>query len=135
DANQGTAHCGWDTDEFPSDLYLTTGIMLEILAMGGLSTGGLNFDAKRRRDSFEPLDLFRAHISGMDGFAHGLRIAAAIRKDGRIAEFVRTRYESWNSDLGRKIESRQSSLQELHALALDAAPPVLRPGRQEVLES
>ncbi len=134
DANQGTAHCGWDTDEFPSDIYLTTGVMLEILEMGGLTTGGLNFDAKRRRDSFEPLDLFHSHIMGMDAFASGLKIAAAIRADGRLAKIVSDRYSSWNSELGQKIESRQSSFDELHAQALNAPAPTLKPGKQEVIE-
>lgn len=135
DANQGTANCGWDTDEFPTDLYLTAGVMLEILEMGGFTTGGLNFDAKRRRDSFEPLDLFHAHIAGMDAFAQGLKIAAGLRADGRIAEFVKARYSSWDSDLGRKIEAGQATLEELHALALQNPAPALKSGRQEVLES
>lgn len=135
DANQGTANCGWDTDEFPTDLYLTTQMMMEILAMGGFTTGGLNFDAKRRRDSFEPADLFHAHIAGMDAFARGLKTAAALRADGRIDEFVRNRYASWESDLGRKIASGKSSLEELHALALAAPAPEVKSGRQEVLES
>ena len=134
DANQGTANCGWDTDEFPTDLYLTTQIMSEILAMGGFTTGGLNFDAKRRRESFEPLDLFHAHIVGMDAFARGLKIAAALRADGRIEEFVTGRYASWDSDLGRKIEAGQASFEELHAIALDAPQPKLSSGKQEVLE-
>ncbi|MFV0338741.1 MAG: xylose isomerase [Chthoniobacterales bacterium] len=134
DANQGTANCGWDTDEFPSDIYLTTQVMLEILEMGGFTTGGLNFDAKRRRDSFEPVDLFHAHITGMDAFARGLKVAAAIRADGRIADFVKNRYASWDSDLGKKIETGQSSLDELHAYALTAPSPKLGSGRQEVLE-
>ncbi len=135
DANQGTAHCGWDTDEFPTDLYLTAGVMLEILEMGGFTTGGLNFDAKRRRDSFEPLDLFHAHIAGMDAFARGLKIAALLRADGRIATFVRERYASWESELGRKIRAGQSTLEELHATASQNPPPTLRSGRQEVLEA
>lgn len=135
DANQGTANCGWDTDEFPVDLYLTAGVMLEILEMGGFTSGGLNFDAKRRRDSFEPIDLFHAHIAGMDAFANGLKIAAAIRADGRIAEIVRDRYASWDCELGRKIESRKASFGELHALALAAQPPSLKPGKQEIIDS
>lgn len=134
DANQGTANCGWDTDEFPTDLYLTTGVMLEILAMGGFTTGGLNFDAKRRRDSFEPLDLFHSHIVGMDAFATGLKVAAAIRADGRIDDAIRTRYSSWDSDLGKKIESGRASFAELHAIALDAPDPMVKPGKQEILE-
>jgi xylose isomerase len=132
DANQGTPNCGWDTDEFPDNIYLTTGVMLEVLEMGGFTTGGLNFDAKRRRDSFEPIDLLHAHIMGMDAFARGLKVAAAIRADGRIADFIRERYASWDSDLGRKIESGKSSFAELHAAALRTAP-ALSPGRQEVL--
>ncbi|MFT4175897.1 MAG: xylose isomerase [Luteolibacter sp.] len=134
DANQGTFGCGWDTDEFPSDLYLTTGIMLELLEMGGFTTGGLNFDAKRRRESFEPIDLFHSHIMGMDAFARGLKIAAALRADGRIAEFVKNRYSSWDGELGRKIEAGKSSFTELHAAALDAPDPKLSSGRQELLE-
>jgi xylose isomerase len=106
--------------------------MLEVLEMGGFTTGGLNFDAKRRRDSFEPVDLLHAHIMGMDAFARGLKIAAAIRADGRIADFIRERYASWDSELGRKIETGKSSLAELHAEALKT-PATLRPGRQEVL--
>jgi len=135
DANQGTFGCGWDTDEFPSDLYLTTGVMLEIMEMGGLTTGGLNFDAKRRRESFEPLDLFHSHILGMDAFARGLKVASALRADGRISEFVRERYASWDGEFGRKIEAGKSSFAELHAAAVAAPDPTLRSGRQELLES
>jgi xylose isomerase len=135
DANQGTAHCGWDTDEFPTDLYLTTGVMLEILEMGGFTTGGLNFDAKRRRDSFEPLDLFHAHIAGMDAFAHGLQVAAAIRADGRVAQAVKERYASWDGELGRKIEAGEASFDQLHAAALAAPAPALKSGKQEILEA
>jgi len=86
---------GWDTDQFPTDVYLTTQIMLSILGMGGFTTGGTNFDAKVRRESFEPVDLFHAHIGGMDAFARGLKIASAIRRDGRLGDFVKQRYSSW----------------------------------------
>ena len=85
DANTGDELIGWDTDQFPTSLYLTTQVMLVILKMGGFTTGGLNFDSKVRRESFEPIDLFYAHIGGMDAFARGLKIAAAIRADGRLA--------------------------------------------------
>src|SRR5436190_9668511 len=95
DANTGDGLRGWDTDQFPTDLYLTTQVMLTILKIGGFTTGGTNFDAKVRRESFEPIDLFYAHIAGIDAFARGLKIAAAIRKDGRLAEFVKQRYSSW----------------------------------------
>ncbi len=89
DANTGDLLLGWDTDQFPTDVYLTTKIMLMILKYGGFTTGGLNFDAKVRRESFEPVDLFYAHIGGMDAFAKGLKIAAAIRADGVLAGMVK----------------------------------------------
>src|SRR3989440_5416476 len=103
DANNGDLLLGWDTDQFPTDIYLTTQIMLIILKMGGFTSGGTNFDAKARRERFEPVDLFYAHIAGMDAFARGLKIAAAIRKDGRLAEFVKNRYSSWDSGIIQKI--------------------------------
>src|ERR1043165_3797741 len=110
DANTGDLLLGWDTDQFPTDIYLTTQVMLAILKYGGLTTGGVNFDAKVRRESFEHEDLIYAHIGGMDAFARGLKIAAAIRKDGRLADFVRQRYASWDSRMGREIETGRSSL-------------------------
>ena len=97
DANRGDLLLGWDTDQFPTDLYLTAQVMLIVLNQGGIGSGGMNFDAKVRRDSFEPVDLFHAHIGGMDAFAHGLKIAAAIRKDGVLKDFVKQRYASWDS--------------------------------------
>ncbi len=136
DANTGDELLGWDTDQFPTSVYLTTQIMLTILKYGGLATGGVNFDAKVRRESFEPVDLFHAHIGGMDTFARGLKIAAAIRKDGRLAEFVRQRYGSWDSGRGAQIERGQTSFGELEAAMLkqgEAAPNVS--GRQEYLEN
>ncbi|HEY9508702.1 MAG TPA: xylose isomerase, partial [Verrucomicrobiae bacterium] len=87
DANTGDELLGWDTDQFPTNIYQTAYTMLSVLKYGGFSTGGVNFDAKVRRESFEPIDLFHAHIGGMDAYARGLKIAAAIRKDGRLAEF------------------------------------------------
>src|SRR6185503_10027090 len=125
DANTGDLLLGWDTDQFPTDIYLTTQIMLVILKMGGLTTGGTNFDAKVRRESFEPIDLFHAHIGGMDAFARGLKIAAAIRKDGRLADFVKQRYASWDSGIGAKIESGKAGFADLEAYMLkkgDATP-------------
>ena len=135
DANMGHPHLGWDTDQFPTDLQLTARIMLQVLGMGGFTSGGLNFDAKRRRESFEPVDLFHAHISGMDAFARGLKAAAAIRADGRLGEFLHARYASWDSDLGRKIESGRITLEELEQHACEAGEPGLVSGRQEMLES
>ena len=136
DANTGDPMLGWDTDQFPTDVYLTTHCMLSILKMGGLTTGGVNFDAKVRRESFEPIDLFYAHIGGMDAFARGLKIAAAIRQDGRLAAFLRQRYSSWDSGLGQKIEKGKTNFAELESYMLkqgDAAPNVS--GRQEFLEN
>ncbi len=136
DANTGDELLGWDTDQFPTSIYLTTHTMLAILKYGGLTTGGVNFDAKVRRESFEPVDLFHAHIGGMDAFARGLKIAAAIRKDGRLAEFVKNRYASWDSGIGAKIEAGKATMKELETYILkkgEAAKNVS--GRQEFLEN
>lgn len=135
DANQGDELIGWDTDQFPTDIYLTTEIMLKVLEMGGFTTGGLNFDAKRRRESHEPSDLFHAHIGGMDAFARGLKIAAAIREDGRLQEFVTNRYKSWTTGIGAKIANKQISLSEVSDFALSNGEPTLDSGRQEMLEN
>jgi xylose isomerase len=136
DANTGDLLLGWDTDQFPTDIYLTTQCMHSILKWGGLTTGGVNFDAKVRRESFEPIDLFYAHIGGMDAFARGLKIAAAMRADGRIETMVRDRYASWDSGLGAEIEAGKHSLASLEKLMLDkgeAAPNAS--GRQELFEN
>jgi xylose isomerase len=136
DANMGDVLLGWDTDQFPTDIYLTSQVMLTILKMGGFTTGGTNFDAKVRRESFEPVDLFYAHIAGMDAFARGLKIAAAIRKDGRLDQFVKDRYSSWNSGIGAKVEKGEAGFKELEAYILekgDIAPNTS--GRQEFLEN
>ena len=136
DANTGDLLLGWDTDQFPTDIYLTTQIMLTILKYGGLTTGGTNFDAKCRRESFEPVDLFHAHIGGMDAFARGLKIAAAIRKDGRLAEFVRNRYRSWDTGLGHEIEKGKVGFKELEKCALKMGEvKTNESGRQEMLEN
>ena len=112
DANTGDPMLGWDTDQFPTSVYLTAQCMLSLLKMGGFKTGGVNFDAKVRRESYEPVDLFHAHIGGMDAFARGLKIAAAIRADGRLEAFVKNRYRSWDSGIGKKIESGKNQLQD-----------------------
>ena len=135
DANRGDTLIGWDTDQFPTDIYGTTQVMLVVLEMGGFKTGGLNFDAKRRRESHEPIDLIHAHIGGMDTFARGLKIASAIRADGRLADFVKERYSSFDSELGKKIESGQCSFDELEQAALKGGEPRLASGRQEMLEN
>ena len=136
DANRGDELLGWDTDQFPTDVYLTTQIMLVVLGMGGFKSGGLNFDAKVRRESFEPVDLFHAHIGGMDAFARGLKIATAIRKDGRLAEFVKERYGSWDKGVGRDIEKGKVGLEELEAYMLKKGEADANTsGRQELLEN
>ncbi|MSR70126.1 MAG: xylose isomerase [Phycisphaerales bacterium] len=135
DANMGTSGLGWDTDRFPTDVMLTTEIMLAVLNMGGLKQGGLNFDAKRRRASFEPVDLFHAHAAGMDAFALGLKAAARIRADGRLHEFVRARYESWDAPLGQSIRAGQLTLAQCAHEATKVAVVAPASARQELLES
>ena len=136
DANTGDPMLGWDTDQFPTDIYLTTQCMLAILNAGGLKTGGVNFDAKVRRESFEAVDLFYAHIGGMDAFARGLKIAAAIRKDGRLAKFVENRYRSYDSGIGAKIEKGKTNFQQLENYILKKGEAEANvSGRQEFLEN
>ena len=136
DANRGDLLLGWDTDQFPTDLYLTAQVMLIVLNQGGIGAGGMNFDAKVRRDSFEPVDLFHAHIGGMDAFAHGLKIAAAIRRDGVLKDMVKQRYSSWDAGIGADIEGGKVKFEELEAYMLkkgDADKNVS--GRQELIEN
>ena len=135
DANRGDELIGWDTVQFPTDIYLTTQVMLVLLETGGFTTGGLNFDAKRRRESHEPLDLMHAHIGGMDAFARGLKIADAIVQDGRLADFVKERYSSFDSGIGAKVESGGVSFEDLEKYALSNGEPTLASGRQEMLEN
>ena len=136
DANTGDPLIGWDTDQFPTDIYLTTRCMLCLLGMGGLTTGGVNFDAKVRRESFEPVDLFHAHIGGMDAFARGLKIAHAIISDGRLPQFVKQRYQSWDGELGRRIEAGETSFREMEAYILPKGEVTTNvSGRQEMLEN
>jgi xylose isomerase len=136
DANTGDLMLGWDTDQFPTNFYLTTEIMLAILKHGGLGSGGVNFDAKVRRESFEPIDLFYAHIGGIDAFARGLKIAAEIRKDGELAKIVSDRYSSWDSGIGAEIEAGKHNFKSLEAYMLpkgEVAPN--KSGRQELIEN
>jgi xylose isomerase len=136
DANVGDLLLGWDTDQFPTDVYGTTLAMHSILNMGGFKTGGVNFDAKLRRESFEPDDLFYGHIAGMDTFARGLKAAAAIRADGRLEEFVKKRYSSWDEGIGKKIESGKMNFAELESYMLKKGNPARNDsGRQEYLEA
>ena len=136
DANQGDYLLGWDTDQFPTDVYETTKCMLEVLKAGGFTNGGLNFDAKTRRGSFTPEDIALAYIAGMDSYALGLRLAAKIRKDGRLDAFVKERYSSYNTKIGKKITSRKTSMAELEKYALGLGEVTTNTsGRQEYLES
>ena len=135
DANTGDELIGWDTDQFPTNIYLTTQIMIEVLKMGGFTTGGLNFDAKCRRESFEPVDLFHAHIGGMDAFARGLKIAHRIIEDGRLDGIIKQRYSTFDSGIGAKIEKGEVGFAELEAYTLSNGEPFIASGRQEMCEN
>ena len=135
DANQGDPHLGWDTDEFPFDVYTATYCMLEVIRAGGL-TGGFNFDAKCRRPSYTMEDLAEAYILGMDTYALGLLNAEKIINDGRLAEFVKERYASYSEGIGKKIVDGETTLAELAAYADEMGAPALPgSGRQERLEA
>lgn len=135
DANVGDELLGWDTDQFPTNVYLTTEIMLEVLRMGGFKTGGLNFDAKVRRQSHEPVDLFYAHIGGMDAFARGLEIADAILEDGLLDALLEERYAGWKGEFGRAILTGGAGLIDCERRVLERGEPTRKSGRQEMLEN
>lgn len=134
DANQGDMLLGWDTDQFPTDLYVTTMAMYEILKNGGLGSGGLNFDAKPRRASFEPADLFYSHIAGMDAFAQGLKIAHRMLEDGKLEDFVKERYSSYSTGIGADIVNGKVGFKELEEYIMNKKI-VNTSGRQELLEA
>lgn len=136
DANQGDLQLGWDTDQFPTNVYETTLCMLEVLKAGGFTNGGLNFDAKTRRGSFEPEDIVHAYIAGMDAFALGLRMARKVMADGRLDQFVADRYQSFQSGIGADIVAGKATLQQLEAYALQKGEVLdsVASGRQEYLE-
>jgi len=136
DANRGDLMLGWDTDQFPTDLYDTTFAMLSVLKMGGFTTGGLNFDAHVARESFEPIDLFYAHIGAMDAFARGLKIASKIRADGVLDEFIKQRYSSWDSGIGADIEAGKVGMADLQEYMLSKGQAdANQSGRVEMLEN
>ena len=136
DANTGDMLLGWDTDQFATDYYLTTQTMYYILKHGGLGSGGVNFDAKVRRESFEPIDLFHAHIGSMDAFAKGLKVAAAIRADQGIDGVIKQRYQTWDSGIGAEIESGSIGFAQLEAYMLEKGEVEANSsGRQELLEN
>ncbi|MGE4454441.1 MAG: xylose isomerase [Sphaerochaeta sp.] len=134
DANQGDSINGWDTDEFPTDVYATTMAMLVILRHGGLGSGGLNFDAKRRRNSTDLEDLFIAHIGGMDSFALGLEVAHKIIEEGLFDTFVKNRYASFDSGEGKQFEEGSLDLASLAAIGRNVQIEK-RSGKQEYLNN
>ena len=136
DANQGDLLLGWDTDQFPTNVYDTTLTMYEILRAGGLKTGGLNFDAKVRRSSFTKEDLLLAHIAGMDSYAVGLRVAAKLLEDGVYEENLKDRYRSYNKGIGKKIVSNEVDFKDLEEYILNKNElDKNESGKQELLEA
>lgn len=136
DANAGDELLGWDTDQFNTNVKELTLAMVSILRAGGLGSGGFNFDAKLRRASIDPEDLFHAHIGGMDAYALAFKIARRILADGKLEVFVAERYASFDAGYGREIERRAVGFRELNQLVLSKlGEPKLRSGKQEYLEN
>jgi xylose isomerase len=137
DANRGDTQNGWDTDQFPMSYYETAMAMYVIQKAGGFTSGGLNFDAKIRRNSIDPADLFLAHIGGMDTFAVGLEIAQRIITDGKLPAFIKKRYSSFNSGDGAKFEKGQLDFEQLAKIGSTAGygGSGLTSGKQEYLEN
>ncbi|MFP3090220.1 xylose isomerase [Treponema sp. TIM-1] len=135
DANRGEPRNGWDTDQFPTSYYETALAMYAILKVGGFTSGGLNFDAKIRRNSIDPADLFEAHIGGMDTFAVGLEIAQRIIDDGKLSAFVKKRYASFNSGDGAKFDKGELSFEDLAKLGSKYGKAGITSGKQERLEN
>ncbi len=137
DANQGDMLLGWDTDQFPTNVYEATLCMYEVIKAGGFTNGGLNFDSKTRRGSFTPEDIFYAYIAGMDAFALGLRLANKLVDDGRIDAFVENRYASWKTGIGAEIINGNTTLIDLEKYALSKGDVIdsVTSGRQEQLEN
>lgn len=135
DANQGDLLLGWDTDEFPTNIYDTTFTMLEILRNGGIAPGGVNFDAKVRRSSFEMEDLVLAHIAGMDTFARGLKAAAKLREDRFLEKIKEERYASYKEGVGARILAGEEDLESLTEYALTHEDPTLESSHLEYVKS
>ncbi|MEA9752636.1 xylose isomerase [Xanthomonas campestris pv. raphani] len=135
DANRGNPQNGWDTDQFPTDLYDTVGAMLVVLRQGGLAPGGLNFDAKVRRESSDPQDLFLAHIGGMDAFARGLEVADALLTSSPLETWRAQRYASFDSGAGADFANGTSTLADLATYAAGKGEPTQLSGRQEAYEN
>jgi xylose isomerase len=135
DANTGDPLLGWDTDQFNTDVKELTLAMVSILRAGGLGTGGFNFDAKLRRPSVDLEDLFHAHIGGMDSYALGFKIARRILKEGKFETFVANRYSSFDSGIGKDVETGKADFKSLEKWVLKAGEPKPVSGRQEYLEN
>ena len=135
DANAGDDRLGWDVDRFPVSVEQMTLGMYEILRAGGFTTGGMNFDAKLRRQSSDRADLFHAHVGGMDTMARALLAAAALWEDGALEQIRRERYAGWDGELGRRIVNGDETLTSLHDRAMGRGEPVRASGRQEAIEN
>jgi xylose isomerase len=135
DANRGDYQNGWDTDQFPNNLYEMTEAMLVVLEAGGFKTGGVNFDAKTRRNSTDLEDIFYAHIGGMDTFARAVLIAQAILDDGEYLKVRKNRYASFDVGKGKQFEQGKVGLEELRSMALKNGEPRQLSGRQEYFEN
>lgn len=135
DANRGDYQNGWDTDQFPNNINELTEAMLVILEAGGLGGGGINFDAKIRRNSTDPEDLFYAHIGGMDAFARALIVANDVLEKSEYRQFRKERYSSFDSGKGKEFEQGKLSLEDLRSYAIENGEPEIRSGRQEWLEN
>jgi xylose isomerase len=135
DANRGDNQNGWDTDQFPTDIYEWAEAMAIILKQGGLAGGGINFDAKRRRNSTDMQDLFYAHIGGMDTIARSLLIAEKIAKHGEMDRLKAERYASFNSGKGADYAAGKLKLEDLYKIAVEVGEPAQISGKQEYLEN
>jgi xylose isomerase len=134
DANKGDYQNGWDTDEFPTNIYEITEAMMVILRAGGFSNGGINFDAKIRRNSTDVEDIFIAHVSGMDTFARSLLIADKLLKNSDYLKMRKKRYESFDKGAGKDFEKGKLTLEKLRDVASDLGEPQIRSGKQELYE-
>ena len=135
DANRGDAQNGWDTDQFPIDNFELTQALLQVIRNGGLGNGGMNFDAKLRRNSTDPEDIFIAHISGMDAMARALLNAAAIIEGSPLPQMLKDRYASFDDGDGKRFEEGKMTLEELVSYAKKNGEPAQKSGKQELYET
>ena len=134
DANRGDSQNGWDTDQFPINIYETVEAMLVILQAGGFTTGGINFDAKTRRNSTDLEDIFISHIAAMDTFARALIIADRILQESDFLKLRKNRYASFDSGKGKEFEEGKLNLDDLRSIALSEGEPATTSGKQEMYE-